>query len=77
MLVIETPPRYFAKEMAKADELKMLRIMVSRSEVSSSNCPTNQIKLLTHRTDRDLRTQNMLFLIILVPRDRDPLGAEH
>ena len=34
VLVIETPPRYFAKEMAKADETKILRIMVSRSEVS-------------------------------------------
>ncbi|XP_078349458.1 annexin A13-like isoform X3 [Oculina patagonica] len=33
VLVIETPPQYFAKEMAKADELKMLRIMVSRSEI--------------------------------------------
>lgn len=33
VLVIENPPRYFAKEMAKADELKMLRIMVSRSEI--------------------------------------------
>ncbi|XP_020619090.1 annexin A13-like isoform X1 [Orbicella faveolata] len=33
VLVIETPPRYFAKEMAKADELKILRIMVSRSEI--------------------------------------------
>lgn len=36
VLVLETPPRYFAKEMVKADELKILRIMVSRSEVSSA-----------------------------------------
>ena len=41
VLVIGTPPQYFAKEMAKADELKMLRIMVSRSEVNSSNRSTN------------------------------------
>lgn len=33
VLVLEAPPRYFAKEMAKADELKILRIMVSRSEI--------------------------------------------
>lgn len=33
VLLVENPPRYFAKEMAKADELKMLRMMVSRSEI--------------------------------------------
>ncbi|KAJ7358848.1 Annexin A6 [Desmophyllum pertusum] len=33
VLLIENPPRYFAKELAKADEQKILRIMVSRSEI--------------------------------------------
>lgn len=33
VLLIENPPQYFAKEMAEADELKILRMMVSRSEI--------------------------------------------
>ncbi|KAJ7358824.1 Annexin A11 [Desmophyllum pertusum] len=33
VLLIENPPRYFAKELAKADEQKILRIIVSRSEI--------------------------------------------
>lgn len=58
VLLIENPPQYFAKEMAKADELKILRMMVSRSEVRVLICVEGENILSSNRSLLDDKKAN-------------------
>ena len=58
VLLIENPPQYFAKEMAKADELKILRMMVSRSEVRVLICVQGENVLSSNRSLLDDKKAN-------------------